>query len=92
MTQLTDISQGVADSNRVGDRLNVEGLRLAYTIKEHPSSGKLTNSRIMVVQSHAMSVAWGTTSFQTEVLGGLNSPYQHIAPTSHDKRAQFKVL
>jgi hypothetical protein len=88
MTQLTDVSQGVSDGNRIGDRLNVEALRIAYTIKEHPSSGKLTNSRIMVVQSHAMSPAWGTANFQTGVLGALNSPYQAIAPTSHDKRAE----
>lgn len=39
-----------------------------------------------------MSPAWGTANFQTEVLGALNSPYQAIAPTSHDKRSQYKVL
>lgn len=73
MTQLTDVSQGTSDSNRVGDRITLESLRLAYTLKEHPSSGVLTISRVMVVQARAMSTAWGTGNFKATVLGGLDT-------------------
>ncbi len=51
MTQLTDVSRGTSDSDRVGDQITLEALRLAYTLKEHPSSGVLTISRVMVVQA-----------------------------------------
>ncbi len=73
MTQLTDVSQGTSDSNRIGDRITLDSLRLAYTLKEHPSSGVLTLSRVMVVQVRAMSPAWGTSNFKNTVLGALDT-------------------
>ena len=73
MTQLTDVSQGTSDSSRVGDRITLSHLRLAYTLKEHPSSGVLTLSRVMMVQVRAMSPAWGTANFKQIVLGGLDT-------------------
>ncbi len=73
MTQLTDVAQGTTDSSRVGDQITLEALRVSFTLKEHPSSGSLTLSRVMVVQAVAMSAAWGTGTFQSTVLSSLDT-------------------
>lgn len=86
-----DIAQGVADTNRVGDRLKW-GSKIHLNLQMVASGDDYNTFRWMLVQWHPTSTAAPTPVMADILLNGPSAAPDVLSQYNHDNRQNYRVL
>lgn len=91
---IVSVAQGIQDSHRIGDQLDLRSLQFAYSIKVNPAGTTHSMIRVMLVQvlDNLFDPDFDIASGMAVVISDATPTITCLSPYSHDNRFRYRIL